>query len=118
MKSQDVQICCLGGCSRLIERDPGDATTSFRRTALPCMLDQNASHQLCGDRKEMCTILPANLARAEETEESFVCEGGGLERVSRSLATKLIASETTKLRVNDGNQLVESFVVAIFPSYQ
>lgn len=118
MKGKHVKIVCVGWRSCFIERDPGDAATPFGRAALPCMLDQNASHQLCCDREEMRPVLPVNLACAEKTEESLVGKGGGLERMSRSLAAKLIASQATKLRINDGNQLVERLVVAFLPSYE
>ena len=82
------------------------------------MLDQNAPHQLCSDREKMRAILPATLPRAKKTEERFVCEGGGLEGVSWFLAAKLVARQTTKLGINDGNQLVERLVIALFPSYE
>ena len=87
------------------------AAAAFRR--LPCdgVVDENAPHHACGDREELCSIIPVNAALVDQAEVSFVNEGGRLQRVVGPLLAQVIACELPQLVVNTREHIRERLVL-------
>ncbi len=56
---------------------------------LPCMIDQNAAHQLCGDSEEVGAVLPTHIFLINQTEECLVDEGRCLQGMSGPLVPQV-----------------------------
>jgi hypothetical protein len=71
------------------------------------VIDQDAAHDVRGDPKEMRPILPVDLALVDEPEEQLVHKGRRLQGVVSPLASKVAGRNTSELRIDEWQQLVE-----------
>ena len=78
----------------------------------------NAPHETRGQGQKVRAILPANATKIDQSNEGFVDEGGGLQRVIVTLATHLETGEATEFLVDDRHQLVERGTIAPPPGEQ
>src|SRR5215471_13955613 len=78
-------------------------------------VNQDPAHEFGGDRKEVCTILPANLALTYQSEVGFINQSGGLKRVFRSLVPHVSASDAAQLVVYERHQLIERSLIPPAP---
>src|SRR5439155_12882471 len=98
---------------RLVERNVPRVSTTPRRRALACMVDEDAAHDPRGDGEEMGAVAPVVLPDAGKPQVRLVCELGGLERVPRSLVAQVRARDAPQLAVDHRHQLVERPRVAV-----
>ena len=63
----------------------------------------------------MGAILPFCVSLVHQFEVCLVDKGGGLKRVSRAFAAKIVARETAELVVDEGHQFFERGLVALAP---
>jgi len=91
------------------------ATATFCIGMPACMVDENASHDLRRDRKEVRPIGPADVSLIDETDVGFVDECGRLKCVTFSLATHVAPREPVQFFVNQRIQLVECSLVSAAP---
>src|SRR5450631_795630 len=82
------------------------------------VVHQDLPHQLRRNRKEMGAILPLGKILIDQTNVSFVDQGGALQGVTRALVLQVMMSDTAQLCVNQGHQRVERFAVAASPAAQ
>ena len=102
-------------CRRFFQRDLLRATAAFCISMTTRVVDQNASHDLRRDREEMRTIGPVHVSLIDETDVSFVNQGGGLKCVTFSLAAHVAAREPVQFFVDQRIQLVECGLVSVAP---
>ena len=115
MERQDIDIDGLDTGVGLVERHPCRVGATLRRLALARMVDENAAHDLGCESEKMRPILPPDLAIAEQADEGFVRQRGGLEGVIGALVPELMAREAAKLAVDNGNEVFEGLVASAFP---
>ena len=63
----------------------------------------------------MRTVLPLHLADVDEPEIRLVDEGCRLKRVAHPLVPHVTAGNAAKLRMDDGNELLERRLVPLPP---
>jgi len=68
------------------------------------VVDQNSSHDLGSDGKELRPVLPCHILPIDEPDKCLVYESGGLERVARSLIPHIVRGQPAKVVVNQLKQ--------------
>jgi NAD-dependent dihydropyrimidine dehydrogenase PreA subunit len=81
----------------------------------PRVIDQDATHNLCGDCEEVRTICPVDVLLIDETNVGFVDQCGGLQSVTLAFTTHVTAGEAMEFVVNERIQLVEGGLVPFAP---
>ena len=102
-------------CSNFLERDLLCAAASLCVGMSPRVIDQDAAHDLGGDREEVRAIRPVHILLIDHTDVSFIYQGSGLKCVVFSLSAHVTAGEAMKLVVDQWIQLVQSGLVPFAP---
>ena len=89
--------------------------TPFDRGAPSRVIDEDATHDLRADRKEMHAIVPSHLARIHEPYIRFVDQRCGLHRVPGLLLAHIAGSQAMQLVVHEGRKPVECGTIAPCP---
>ena len=79
------------------------------------MIDEDATHQTCGDAEKMRAILPAHVLRTDQPHERFIDERRRLQRVVAPFARHVDARQAPQLRFDERDQRLEGVVVAVAP---
>jgi hypothetical protein len=82
------------------------------------MVDEDASHHLCGYAEELRTVLPVHRLLIDQTQVSFVDERRRLQSVIGPFAAEIVLREPAQLVVHDWHELVESSPIAFAPGYE
>src|SRR5205814_2506123 len=80
--------------------------------------NQNPSHELCGDAKELRPILPRRPTLIHEPQIQFVDQCRRIERVIAVFAAKLLSCDPPAFGVDHRHQAVEGARIALRPSNQ
>ena len=102
-------------CSNFLERDLLRAAASLCVSMSSRVIDQDAAHDLGGDREEVRTIGPVYILLIDHSDVSFVYQGSGLKCVVFSLLAHVTAGEAVELVVDQRVQLVQSGLVPFAP---
>jgi hypothetical protein len=86
--------------------------------ARSCEIDQNASHQLCANGKEMSPVLPFDLPDVHQPQIGLMDEGSSLESISGPFTCHAAACRRMQLLIDERHQLPQRFFVAPAPSLQ
>jgi hypothetical protein len=76
-------------------------------------LNQNLSHQLGANRKEMCAVLKVHRLLLRQTEIGFVYESGGLQRVVWTLFSDVVMSYSTEFVVHQRYEAAQRFLITV-----
>jgi hypothetical protein len=79
---------------------------SFLPLVVANMIEQNASHHRGRDTKKMGAILPMDPVLVDQSNVCLVYKNSRLKRISGPKAPKIIPSESSKLPLDKGEQLV------------
>jgi hypothetical protein len=79
------------------------------------MVGQDATHHLRGDAEEVRSVLPVDVALADQAQERFVDEVVGLKGLPDVLVIEVTSGQAAQLVVDQGHELVERLVVAAPP---
>jgi hypothetical protein len=79
-----------GKDKRFIEGKIPFCSAAFACTVGAGVIDQNPSHKAGCDAEKMIAVFPSQIFLFEETDERFVHEAGGLQRVIWPLTTHII----------------------------
>jgi hypothetical protein len=79
------------------------------------VVDEDPAHDPRGHSEKVSPIPPIDVALVNESQKHLVHQGGGLERVAGSLASKLTCRNPTQLGVHERQQLIERALVAAAP---
>jgi hypothetical protein len=79
------------------------------------MIDEDATHRLCGDPEEMRAVLPLDPTLIDETQVGFVDERRDLQGVCAILATHRPRGLPVQLVVNTTQQTLADLFVPIPP---
>jgi len=79
------------------------------------VVDENAPHDACGQRKKVCTVLEADLLDVDQTQVRFADECGGLKALSRAFTGRAPPRDLMELPVDKRNQAIQSRRVTIPP---
>ena len=71
------------------------------------MIDEHAAHLASGEDHHMGAILNVNVLLQEDPDESFVDEGGGLERVSLAFGLEQVGGHAAERGVYQGEQAIQ-----------
>ena len=82
------------------------------------MINQDPSHRLCGQGKEVTAILGGEAVPLGEPKIGFVHQGCRTERMPGALVPKLSASQGAELVINERQQLIERPGIAVAQSEQ
>jgi len=66
------------------------------------MIDEQATHYLCGDSEKMSAVLPVHARLVYESKISLMNQGGWLESVIGSFPSQIIRCQLTQFIVDDG----------------
>ena len=81
----------------------------------PRQVDENPAHDLgrCGEK--MRPILPVGALGVHQMKVGLMHQGGGLERISRTLIPHIPAGNTTKFVIDQGRQPLQRRLVPAAP---
>src|SRR5271165_2125688 len=99
---------------RLVQGDMLHAASPFWVLA-PCMLNQNAPHQLGRNGKKVCAILPLHALVIHQAHVGLIDQGRGLQHETGTLALHVVARQTVEFLINDGGQPFERALVPVAP---
>jgi len=68
------------------------------------VVDQDLAHEAGGDSVEVGSILPFDFGSAGQTEEGFVHQGGGLQRVIAAFVAHAAARNAVQFIVSGGDE--------------
>jgi hypothetical protein len=91
------------------------AAAAFCIPVPACVIDQNATHDLRGNGKEMRTVGPMHVLLIYDANVSLVDQGGGLQSMAFPFPAHVAAREPVQLVVDQRIQLVERGLIAIAP---
>jgi hypothetical protein len=89
------------------------ASATLQTIAAAGMVNQDTTHQFGCEGKELGTVLPPNPMLFHEAQKSFVYERRWHERVTGSLAAKVMVGETPKLVIYEPNCLFVDFALGL-----
>jgi hypothetical protein len=78
--------------------------TAFLAPVTASVVDEDASHELCGYAKEMGPTLPICCLLANKLEICLMNQSSGLESVALPLAAHVTPSKSLQLVVNQGHE--------------
>jgi hypothetical protein len=85
-----VYIYFLGKLSRVVERQPVVAPTTFGGTMAPCIVHQDLPHDLSRDREEVGPILPSGNVLPNQAYIGLIHERGALQGVAGTLPLEIV----------------------------
>src|ERR1700683_2481409 len=80
------------------------------------IVDENPSHNLRGDRKEVSAIFPTDSPCVHQAKIRFIHQGSGLERPLPALSSHLPMSNPPELLVHQGSKPGQGSLVSPAPS--
>src|ERR1044071_468902 len=88
---------------------------SLCRRMFARVIDQDATHHLCGDGKEMYAVLPAHVPLTDEPHVGLVDESGCLQCVIGSLSSHVTVGQVMQLPMDERSQLFHCGMIAFAP---
>jgi hypothetical protein len=82
------------------------------------LIDQNAPHYFRGDCKKVRPVLPLDSVPLDQSQASFIDQGGWLKRVTGRLLFQVEASEPPQFSLHYGRQLLQRAPVTVAPGLQ
>jgi hypothetical protein len=64
------------------------------------VINQNAAHQLCRDRKEVSAVVPLYMLLLDEPEVRFIDQSRCLQRVANMFSTHIAISHPAQFPIN------------------
>jgi len=86
---------------------------SLSRASAARVLNQNLSHQLGANRKEISAVLKVHRVLLRQTEIGFVYESGGLHRVVWTLFSDVVMGYATEFVVNQRYEAAQGFLITV-----
>jgi hypothetical protein len=102
----------------LVERDAYRLPAAFLVALRSCRIDEDAPHQSRCHRQEVRAVLPTDVLHVEQTNVGLIDERRGLQTVAYPFARHEVARNPVQLRVNDRDQTLQRFVVAVAPCFE
>jgi hypothetical protein len=115
VQEQHFTVNRQGGANPIVERDAQPGAWSLGRLALARMIDQDAPHHVRGDAEEVGAVLPGNPVLTCEAHIGLVDERRRLQRVIKSLPTKIRRGLSSELAIDERDQIVTGSQVASTP---
>lgn len=91
------------------------AASALPRRPTPCVIDQEASHQLRGHPDEMFAASPVDPILLYEHKKCLVDESRGLKGMVGALCAHKVPRHTAEFPIYEWNQLGEGVTMAEFP---
>jgi hypothetical protein len=91
---------------------------TFARDASSCVIDENPSHRLCRDGKEVRPVAIRNRLAADEANAEFIHDSIWFERVIAAFSLQKAGGDLPKMGVDNGKQAVARLGVAVPPPRQ
>ena len=82
------------------------------------MVHQNTPHRFRRNSIEVTAALPLPDGIAPQPQIRFMDQGGGLQRMARTLLVHVAAGHSSQLRINQRHKLIERRLVAVAPLVQ
>jgi hypothetical protein len=79
------------------------------------MIDKNAPHQLCSDRKEVCPVLPMRAFLINEPEIYFIDKRCSLQGVTGTFAPHVLVGQPAQFLINQRHQFLQRCLVPVAP---
>jgi hypothetical protein len=118
VQRDEVASRVVGVVQVAIERHLRGATAALGRLDGAGVINEDAPHQLRGERKELRPTFESQPARLAQTHERLVDERRRLQRMVGALATEIRLRNTAQLRVDRGRGAVEGVAVALLPALE
>jgi hypothetical protein len=115
IQHEDGNFVWRGDVFRFIDGHTPLAVAPLDRGVTTGVIDQDPPHDLCGDAKEVCAILPVDLALIDEPQVDLVNERRWLQGVVSTLAPELTRGGPAELSVDEREQQIERSPVAATP---
>jgi hypothetical protein len=98
-----------------MQRDPFGFSATLIGEARSRVIDEYPPHQRRSHAKEVRPVAPVGLPLVDQSKVGFVYEGGWLERMPGALAPQLGACDSSKMVVDDRDQLIKGVSFAVAP---
>src|SRR6476620_6796275 len=115
IQREDGYLVWRGDVFHLVDGDAGHTLAPLVGAVTTGVIDQDPAHDLSRDTKEMCAILPIDLALVNQSNVRLMDQGRRLQGVIGPLPSKLPRGDATELRVDEWQQLTERGAVATTP---
>ena len=102
----------------VVQRDVDGAAAAFGVAAGPRIVDENAPHDLRGQREEVGAIVEIRPPLIDQPEVRFVDERAGLQGMIGAFAAHQAMGHAMQLVVNELDQTIEGRGVAALPAVQ
>src|SRR5205814_8691097 len=102
----------------LFQRDWTSTTASPGCLSCPCVVNQDVTHRLCGDAKEMGAILKVFLFLFDHAQVRFMDERGRLQRMAGILLVHVTLSHLSQFVIDERHQFVERLTITMIPLLQ
>jgi len=99
-----------------VQRDLARGAAPFPGASGQSVVDEDAAHHLGRQGEKVGAVLPWNAVDIHQPNEGLVDQGAGLQSVSLAFPRHITSGDALKLRMHDGDQLVERRLVAGAPS--
>ena len=112
VEGEEVDVRLAVDDEVLVELQLAPLAAALLASASARVIDEEVSHRLRCEGKELAPVAAGRRGTTEETELDLVDERGGLERVVAPLVVEVAAGHPSQLFVGDAQELVARGVVA------
>src|SRR5581483_6933730 len=102
----------------VVQRNLAEISSALETPAGAQVVDQNAAHTSRREREKMLPVLPGDPLLLEQTQVGFMNQGSRLKGGITSTAHVKAAGDSPKPRIDQRDQVVESFRIALAPASQ
>lgn len=95
-----------------------DASSPFPNFPFPRKVDQDAAHQLSGNREKMRAILPIDLGAIDQPDVDLIDKCCCLQKMPGSFARHISPRGPMQLAVDERGQLGQRLFVACLPGFE
>jgi hypothetical protein len=79
------------------------------------VINQDAAHQLCRDRKEVGSVMPLHMLLLDEPEVCFIYQSSRLQRVANTLSAHVAMGQPAQFLIDERQQAVECRLISSAP---
>lgn len=112
VESNEIDVTLDGETDGFVKREFAFAAPAFLRPVFARVVNEDVTHHLRRDVKEVRAVLPFHRFAADKPQVCFVDERGGLKRVVRAFVTQMILRQPAQFFLDTLEQRIRRLRVA------